>query len=156
MAQSNSRRSPLRPIYSVRLVVYDSYSGVCDRINTRTNVTFQISTLALVSIRQNDNRIQLIVSCKWAFRNLSNHNFGNLLKFQNSCGCTCSFVVRILYFGITYILIINSCILLTVFHYSIHWKCTGKNFVVILPGAPGSDAPITQQPDTCQLTPLNG
>ena len=96
--------------------------------------------LALVFIRQNDNRIQLIVSCKWAFRNLSNHNFGNLLKFQNSCGCTCSFVVRILYFGITYILIITSCILLTVFHYSIHWKCTGRNFVVILPGAPGSDA----------------
>ena len=30
----------------VRLVVYDSYSGVCDRINTRTNVTFQISPSA--------------------------------------------------------------------------------------------------------------
>jgi hypothetical protein len=36
----------LRPIYTVRLVVYDSYSGVCDRINTRTNVTFQISPSA--------------------------------------------------------------------------------------------------------------
>ena len=35
----------LRPIYTVRLVVYDSYSGVCDRIDTRTNVTFQISPL---------------------------------------------------------------------------------------------------------------
>ena len=36
----------LRPIYTIRLVVYDSYSGACDRINTRTNVTFQISPLA--------------------------------------------------------------------------------------------------------------
>ncbi len=34
---------PLRPIYTIRFVVYDSHPGVCDRINTRTNVRFQIS-----------------------------------------------------------------------------------------------------------------
>ena len=33
----------LRPIYTIRFVVYDSGPGVCDRINTRTNVRFQIS-----------------------------------------------------------------------------------------------------------------
>ena len=34
---------PLRPIYTIRFVVYDSDPGVCDRINTRTNVRFQMS-----------------------------------------------------------------------------------------------------------------
>ncbi len=32
----------LRPIYTIRFVVYDSDPGVCDRINTRTNIKFQI------------------------------------------------------------------------------------------------------------------
>lgn len=31
-----------RPIYPMRSVVYDSYSGVCERINKRTNMTLQI------------------------------------------------------------------------------------------------------------------
>ncbi len=60
----------LRPIYTIRLVVYDFDPGVCDRINTRTNVMFQISPstneqwneqknvgITLVVIRQNDNRV---------------------------------------------------------------------------------------------------
>ena len=34
----------LRPIYKIQFVVYDPYSGVCDRINTRKNVRFQISS----------------------------------------------------------------------------------------------------------------
>ena len=25
----------LRPIYTIRFVAYDSYSGICDRVNTR-------------------------------------------------------------------------------------------------------------------------
>ena len=33
----------LRPIYKIRFVVYDPYSGVCDRINTRKNVRFKNS-----------------------------------------------------------------------------------------------------------------
>ena len=32
----------IRPIYTIRFVAYDSDPRVCDRINTRTNVTFQI------------------------------------------------------------------------------------------------------------------
>jgi len=32
----------LRPIYKIRKVVCDYYPGLCDRINTRKNITFQI------------------------------------------------------------------------------------------------------------------
>ena len=35
-----------RPIYTIRLVAYDSYSGICDRVNMRKNARFQISPLA--------------------------------------------------------------------------------------------------------------
>ena len=33
----------IKSIYKVQFLVYDSYLGVCDRINTNVNVRFQIS-----------------------------------------------------------------------------------------------------------------
>ena len=38
----------LRPIYMIRFVAYDSYCGICDRVNTRKikSVRFQISPSA--------------------------------------------------------------------------------------------------------------
>ena len=35
----------LRPIYTIRFVAYDSYSGICDRVNTRKKR--QISNFAI-------------------------------------------------------------------------------------------------------------
>jgi hypothetical protein len=34
---------PLRPIDTIRLIAYDSYPGVCTRINACKDVTFQTS-----------------------------------------------------------------------------------------------------------------
>ena len=55
----------LGPIYTIPFLVYDSDPGVCDGINTRTNVRCEISPSTnepnnvpsvLVVIHQNDNR----------------------------------------------------------------------------------------------------
>ncbi len=65
--------SRFKPIYTIRFIVYDSDPGVCDRINTCTNVMLQVSpptinqknvSSALIVIRQNDNRIGQIVLCR--------------------------------------------------------------------------------------------
>ena len=66
-----SRFKPI--LHTIRFVVYNSDPGVCDRINTRTNVMLQVSpstinqknvSSALIVIRQNDNRIGQIVLCR--------------------------------------------------------------------------------------------
>ena len=56
----------LNPVYTIRLVVYDSYSGVCDRMNTPKEIQPStkcrgIVASAIIFIRENDNPIRLIV-----------------------------------------------------------------------------------------------
>ena len=63
--------------------MYYSDPGVCDRINNGTNVMFQISpstnersinvVSALAVIRQNDDRIRQIVSCRHALKYRTKH-----------------------------------------------------------------------------------
>ena len=60
-----------RPIYTIQFVAFDSYSGICDRVNTRkTNFKFRHQltsknlTSALVSIRQSKNCMRQIVLCR--------------------------------------------------------------------------------------------
>ena len=61
------------PIYRIEFVLYDSYPGVCDWMNTRKTSGFKFrhqrmsKNLAsvLVFIRQNDNRMRQIVSCRY-------------------------------------------------------------------------------------------
>ena len=58
----------LKPIHTIRFVAYDSYSRICDRVNTRKKR--QISPSANVFIRQSKNYMRQITSCR--FLNLKN------------------------------------------------------------------------------------
>jgi hypothetical protein len=63
-------------VYTLRLIVYDSFSGVCHWVNTRKlgyiwnfflTKRQWIMARALILIRQNTNRTRLIVACKRSF-----------------------------------------------------------------------------------------